>query len=80
MYTSTITDIVWERGKSWFTPKAVVEPVVTAGGATVTTVPIYNVKVMNKLHLIPGEQIHFRFGGETGVQLLTAEGLSVTEI
>lgn len=80
MYISTITDIVWERGKSWFTPKAVVEPVVTAGGATVTTVPIYNVKVMNKLHLIPGEQIHFRFGGETGVQLLTAEGLSVTEI
>lgn len=80
MYTSTIKDIVWERGKSWFTPKAVVEPVVTAGGATVTTVPIYNVKVMNKLHLIPGERIHFRFGGETGVQLLTSEGLSVTEI
>lgn len=80
MYTSTIVDIVWEHGKSWFTPKAVIEPVVTVTGATVRVVPIYNVGVMNKLKLIPGNTIHFRFGGETGVQLLTPEGLSVTMI
>ena len=52
----------------------------TANGSTVTTVPLYNVGVMNKLKLIPGMPIHFRFGGETGVQLLTPDGMSVTSI
>lgn len=80
MYTSTITNIVWEHGKKWFTPKAEIEPIVTVTGATVRVVPIYNVGVMNKLKLIPGNTIHFRFGGETGVQLLTPDGLSVTMI
>lgn len=79
-YQSTIKEIVFERGKKWFTPKAIIEPVVTASGSTVTTVPIYNVGVMNNLKLIPGNEIYFRFGGETGVQLLTPQGLSVTEI
>lgn len=80
MYSSIIKNIVWEKGKSWFTPKAEIEAVMTANGATVTTVPLYNVGVMNKLKLIPGMPIHFRFGGETGVQLLTPDGMSVTSI
>lgn len=80
MYTSTIREIAWERGKKWLTPKAIIEPVITVTGATVKVVPIYNVGVMNKLKLIPGNRIYFRFGGETGVQLLTPDGLSVTAL
>lgn len=79
-YSSTIRNIVFEHGKKWFTPKAEIDPVVTVTGAEVRVVPIYNVGVMNKLGLIPGATIHFRFGGETGVQLLTPDGNSVTTI
>lgn len=79
-YTGWIEKIVWERGKKWFTPKAQISPVVTVTGSTVTTVPLYNVGVMLKLDLKKGSPINFRYGGETGVQLLTADGKSVTSI
>jgi len=80
MYSSIIEEIVFERGKSWFTPKAHVRSTVTSNGSSVTTVPLYNVGVMRKLGLCIGKEIFFRYGGETGVQLLTPDGRSVTEI
>lgn len=80
MYSGIIEEIIWEHGKKWFTPKARITPVLTVTGARVGVVPLYNVGVMNKLGLVPGSTVHFRFGGETGVQLLTAEGLSVTSL
>lgn len=79
-YVGVIREITWEHGKSWFTPKAVIEPVTTVTGAEVRVVPLYNVGVVRKLGLKPGSVINFRFGGETGVQLLTPEGESITNI
>lgn len=79
-YVSTIESIEWCYGKKWITPKAHIVPVKTAPGATVSVVPLYNVANIVRLHLIPGSSIHFRFGGETGVQLLTPTGESVTTL
>lgn len=79
-YTGVIEEILWERNKSWFTPKARITPVITVTGSSVSTVPLYNVGVMFKLKLKKGSPINFRYGGETGVQLLTPDGKSVTNI
>lgn len=79
-YTGVIEEIVWERNKSWFTPKARISPVITVTGSSVTTVPLYNAGVLFKLGLKKGSAINFRYGGETGVQLLTPDGKSVTNI
>lgn len=80
IYNGVIQDILWEYGKRWIIPKALIYPVTTVTGASVTVVPMYNVGVMNKLHLVKGEPIFFRFGGEKGVQLVTSDGKSVTEL
>lgn len=79
-YCGIIKDIEFVPGKKYFTPKAIIEPVVTITGAEVTTVPLYNVGVMNELKLIPGSEIHFRFGGETGVTLCTADGTKISDL
>lgn len=80
VYKSEILDIEFVPGKKYFTPKAIVEPVTTVTGAQVSTVPLYNVGVMNDLHLIPGSEIYFKFGGETGVSLCTADGTMISEL
>ena len=79
-YSGIINRIEFVPGKKYFTPKAIIDPVVTVTGAEVTTVPLYNVGVMNDLKLIPGAEIHFRFGGETGVTLCTADGTKISEL
>ena len=79
VYESTILDIEWTYGKSYITPKAIIEPVVTANGAEVTNVPLYNVGVMERYELVPGETIYFRFGGETGVSLCDSTGESCAD-
>lgn len=79
VYKGIISEVIFVPGKKYFTPKARIEPVVTATGASVTTVPLYNVGVMNDLHLIPGEEIYFRFGGETGVTLCRPDGTMISE-
>lgn len=80
VYKSEILDIEFVPGKKYFTPKAIVEPVTTVTGAQVSTVPLYNVGVMNDLHLIPGSEIYFKFGGETGVSLCTADGTMISDL
>ena len=80
VYTSVINDIEWVRGKTYITPKAIIEPVKTSNGAEVHVVPLYNVGVMNRLHLIPGETVFFLFGGETGVSLCDRAGNKVTDM
>jgi NAD-dependent DNA ligase len=80
VYKGVINDIKFVLGKRYITPKALIEPVVTVTGAEVSTVPLYNVGVMTDLHLIPGEDIYFRFGGETGVTLCTADGTMISEL
>ena len=77
VYSSTILDVEFTPGKSYMTPKAIVEPVVTANGSTVTTVPLYNIGVMERYEYVPGETIYFRYGGETGVSCCTYDGRSV---
>lgn len=79
IYKGIITDIIFMPGKKYFTPKARIEPVVTATGASVTTVPLYNVGVMDDLKLIPGQEVYFRFGGETGVTLCRPDGTMISE-
>ena len=59
------------------TPKAIVKPVVTANGSSVTTVPLYNIGVMERYGYVPGATIYFRYGGETGVTLTDYLGNSV---
>ncbi len=77
-YESVIEDIEWCFGKSYATPKARIRATMTANGATVTTVPLYNVGVMEKYRLFKGSQIFFKFGGETGVTLCDSNGDRVT--
>lgn len=79
-YMSVIERIEWEHGKQWLVPKARIMPVKTVAGQTVYVVPLYSVGTMQKLGLSIGSEIHFRFGGETGVMLLTPEGKSVTNL
>lgn len=76
IYSATIEDVVFIPGKSYMTPKAIIEPVVTSTGAKVKTVPLYNVGVMERYGYVPGETIYFRFGGETGVILCDVYGNS----
>lgn len=78
IYSSTILDIEFIPGKSYITPKARIEAVVASNGAEVTTVPLYNIGVMDRYGYTPGETIYFRFGGETGVTLCDYNGKSVS--
>lgn len=77
VYQSIIDDIQWIHGKTYITPKAVIEPTKTANGAVVSVVPLYNIGMMEKLRLIPGATIYFTFGGETGVSLCDSLGNKV---
>jgi NAD-dependent DNA ligase len=79
-YRSVIESIEWTQGKQWLVPKAHIKPVKTTSGQTVYVVPLYNVGVITKLNLQVGSEIHFRFGGETGVMLLTSDGKSVSNL
>lgn len=78
VYSSTILEVQFVPGKSYMTPKAIVEPVTTGNGAQVTNVPLYNIGVMERYHYVPGETIYFRFGGETGVTTCDVYGNSVS--
>ncbi len=80
IYKSKILDIEYEYGKKYITPKAIIAPTVTSNGAEVSTVPLYNVGVMNRFNLIPGEEIYFRFGGETGVTLCNENGDTIGDL
>lgn len=77
VYSAVIQEVQFIPGKSYIVPKAIVPPVVTANGSSVTTVPLYNVGVMERYHYIPGETIFFRYGGETGVTLCDCYGNSI---
>lgn len=78
IYHSTIERIEYLPGKTYITPKAIIEPVVTSTGATVTNVPLYNIGVMEKYKYVPGEPIYFRFGSESGVLLTDVYGNNVS--
>jgi DNA ligase (NAD+) len=78
IYKSIIKEIKWIPGKTYITPKAIIEPVITVTGATVENVPLYNVGVIERLKLIPGNEIYFKFGGETGVTLVAPDGTPIS--
>ena len=80
VYTSVVERIQWIYGKKYITPKAIVTPVRTSNGAEVKNVPLYNVGVMERLHILPGSTVYFLFGGETGVSLCDRYGNKVTEM
>ncbi len=80
IYKSEIESIEFVAGKKYFTPKAKIKPVITDNGATVSTVPLYNVGVMELLGLVPGSDVHFKFGGETGVTLCDEQGTTIGEM
>ncbi len=80
IYSSTILDVVFEQGKVYLTPKAIIDPVITVTGAEVTNVPLYNIGVMEKLGLTPGNVIYFKFGGETGVTTVAPDGTPVSAL
>lgn len=74
IYKSTIKDIEFIGGVKYFTPKAIIDPVRTVTGAVVTSVPLYNIGIMNDLKLSVGSDIYFKFDKETGAKLCTSEG------
>lgn len=80
IYRGTIESVEFVYGKKFITPKCRIYPVVTSNGAEVTTVPLYNIGVMNEFKLIPGSDIYFRFGGETGVTLCDASGNMIGDL
>ena len=77
IYDATIQKVVFLPGKSYMTPKAVIDPVKTANGSSVENVPLYNIGVMERYGYVPGATIYFRYGGETGVTLCDVYGDSV---
>lgn len=77
VYSSIIREIQFIPGKSYLTPKAIVDPVIASTGATITTVPLYNIGVMERYGYVVGEEVYFKFGGETGVTLCDFNGESV---
>lgn len=78
LYCSTIEDIEFVHGKRFIIPKAIINPVDTVRGATVKTVPLHNIGVMRKFGLVIGSKIFFKFGGETGVTLVTEDGSPIS--
>ena len=80
VYTSVVERIQWIYGKKYITPKAIVAPVKTSNGAEVKNVPLYNIGVMERLHILPGSTVYFLFGGETGVSLCDRYGNKVTDM
>lgn len=78
VYQSTIKEIEWVHGKTYITPKAIIEPVKTSNGAEVRVVPLYNVGMITKMRLLPNEKIYFTFGGETGVSLCDSKGNKIS--
>lgn len=78
-YCGVIQDVVFVPGKKYLTPKAIIAPVRTISGPEVTTVPLYNVGVMEEHGLVPGSEIYFKFGGETGVTLVDAHGNMISK-
>lgn len=77
IYSSEIEEIIWVPGKQYIVPKAKIRPVAASSGAVISTVPLYNVGVMERYMLIPGSEIYFRFGGEQGVTLTDSNGMSI---
>lgn len=79
-YVGTIGEIKWTKGKSKKTPVAVLEePVLTATGQSVQNIPLYAPCYILMLDAYPGNDIHFRYGGEAGVVPTTPDGRLVTE-
>lgn len=78
VYSAVIQEVQFIPGKSYITPKAIIDPVTTANGSQVTYVPLYNVGVIERYHYIPGETVFFRYGGEQGVTLCDCYGNSVS--
>lgn len=76
VYSAEIREVVFVPGKTYKTPKALIDPVITANGSSVGTVPLYNIGVMERYGYVPGETIYFRYGGETGVTLVDVYGNS----
>lgn len=77
VYSSKIVEVKFLPGKSYITPKAIINPVKCSNGAVVTNVPLYNIGVMERYKYVPGADIFFKFGGETGVTLCDYLGNSV---
>lgn len=78
-YSGIVKEIKWEDGKTKKTPVAVIEGVLTASGSTVTNVPLYAPAYILMLEAYPGNLIHFRYGGESGVIPVTPDGRLVTD-
>lgn len=79
-YSSKILEIIVTPNKKHMVPKARIEPVVTRNMSTVEFVPLHNVGVMEKYGLVPGSEIYFRYGGETGVSLTNELGELIGEL
>lgn len=77
VYSSIIKEVIFVPGKMYLTPKAIIEPVTVPGGQTISTVPLYNVGVMERYGYVPGAIVYFRFGGEQGVMCCDMYGNSV---
>ena len=77
IYSAVIEEVQFIPGKAYIVPKAIVKPVTTANGSSVTNVPLYNIGVMERYHYVPGETLFFRYGGEQGVTLTDCYGNSI---
>lgn len=76
-YSAKIEEIQWIEGKTKLTPVAKIEPTLTANGATVRNVPLYNALWILKLQAYPGRTLYFNFGGEAGVVPCNPDGTAI---
>lgn len=77
-YCGIVEDIEWVPNKKYITPKAHISPVKAVTGAEIRTVPLYNIGVMQRLQIGIGSRVYFKFGGETGVTLVTPDGEAIS--
>lgn len=80
IYSSKILEIKWEPGKKYLVPRAIIEPVITVTGVTVTSVPLFNLGVVEKYNYTPDNIIHFRFGGYDSVSVVKPNGTPISAI
>lgn len=79
IYSGTIQDIIWKKGKTKLTPVARIDGTLTAVGNVVQNIPLYAPCYILELEAYPGNTIYFRYGGEAGVVPCTSDGRLITE-
>lgn len=77
-YCGKILGVEWSENMSQITPTAIVD-VIVSNGNRITSVPLYNIGVMQRYKYYTGNDVYFEYGGETGVTAVSPDGKTVRQ-